>query len=60
VLLASGERPHFLVLVSPQFVFDPAVGYRELRIAELVSDPVISVVEIALRTTEERYGFTRK
>jgi hypothetical protein len=60
VLLASGERPHFLVLLSPKFVFDPAMGYRELRIAELVSDPFISVVEITLRATDERYGFTRK
>ena len=60
VLLASGERPHFLVLLSPEFVFDPAMGYRELRIAELVSDPLTSVVVIRLRTTEERYGFTRK
>jgi hypothetical protein len=36
------------------------MGYRELRIAELVSDSLTSVVVIRLRTTEERYGFTRK
>jgi len=59
VLLASGEQPHFLVLVSPELVFDPAMGYRELRIAELVSDPLTSVVVITLRTTDERYELTR-
>lgn len=52
-LLASGERPHFLVLVNPELVFDPTMGYRELRIAELVSDPLTSVVVITLRTTED-------
>jgi len=41
------------VLLSPEFVFDPAMGYRELRIAELVSDPLTSVVVIRLRTTED-------
>ena len=48
VLLASGERPHYVVLVSPELVFDPAMGYRELRIADIVSDPLISVVVITL------------
>lgn len=48
MLLASGERPHYVVLVSPELVFDPAMGYRELRIADIVSDPLISVVVITL------------